>query len=490
MSLLRYLLFVLFFSALLFSACREEALITDSAAKVVFTRDTLRFDTVFTRTGSATRFFKIKNPHSQPIRLSRVYLEKGSASLFNLNVDGVSGDLQENITIPGKDSIYVFAEVTINPSNQDNPFVINENLIVEVNGNTQRVVLEAWGQNANYIPDNLSKGKIATLTSDQLWNDVKPYVIYGILVVDGCKLTIAAGTRIHVHGGLVKTTGNGIYSDGMIYVQNGGEVVIQGTKDKPVVINGDRLEKEFEKIPSQWNLIYFAPGTRADFNFTTIKNSRIGIFADSLSDLRLKYCQIYNTGGPALYGRQADIRLDNCLVHSNGDRSIVISQGGQFSATYSTIANFGANSPAVELSNAYCKTYDAQGNCIQLLTSPLVSRMKNTILNSSQRDAISFFEVPNGGFDYSFENCVYKVEDLVKADRGGYTDFFNYSTDCINLKNGDVLFKKIDADNYHLDTLSVAENKARPVAGFDKDLDGIQRDPLKPDIGAYEFKPR
>lgn len=490
MRALKYLSFFFLLFVLLFGACREEEFIIDASAKVEFSRDTLRFDTVFTKTGSATRFFKIKNPHSQPIQLSRIYLEKGSASLFNLNVDGVSADLQENINIPAKDSIYVFAEVTIDPNNLDNPFVIAENLLVEVNGNTQRVVLEAWGQNANYIPDNLSKGKIATMTSDQVWNDPKPYVIYGILVVDGCKLTIAAGTRIHVHGGLVKTSGNGIYSDGMIYVQNGGEILIQGSKDRPVIINGDRLEKEFENIPSQWNLIYFGTGTKADFSYTTIKNSRIGLFADSLSEVRLRYCQIYNTGGPALFGRQAAVQLDNCLMHSNGDRSVVISQGGQFESTYSTIANFGANSPAIELSNAFCKTYDPQGNCIQLLTSPLEARLKNSILNSSQRDAIGFTEVQNAGFNYSFENCIYRVEDLVNPDRGGYTDFFSHSVDCINLKAGDVLFKKIDADNYRLDTLSVAENRARPISGFDTDLDGVTRDAVKPDIGAYEFKPR
>lgn len=490
MLIFRYISLFLVLSTLFFSACKKDNFITESTAKVIFTRDTLRFDTVFTQTGSATRFFKIINPHNQPIKLSRIYLEKGAGSLFNLNIDGISGDIQENISIPAKDSIYVFAEVTINPNKIDNPFVINENLIVEVNGNTQRVILEAWGQNANYIPDNLAKGKIATMTQNQVWNDVKPYVIYGILVVDGCKLSIAAGTRIHVHGGLVKTDQNSVYSDGMIYVQNGGEIEIQGTKEKPVIINGDRLEKEFDKISSQWNLIYFGPETKANFSYTTIKNSRIGVFADSLSKVRLNYCQIYNTGGPAVYGRQADIQLDNCLFHSNGDRSVVIAQGGTFRSTFSTIANFGANSPAVELSNAFCKAYDAQGNCIQLLTSPLVSNVKNTILSSSQRDAISLFEVQNTGFDYTFENCIYKVEDLVKSDKGGYIDFYMHSIDCINAKNTDILFKKIDADNYHLDTLSVAENKAKPVAGFETDLDGVKRDVLKPDVGAYEFKPR
>jgi hypothetical protein len=81
--------------------------------------------------------------------------------------------LQENIVIPAKDSIYVFAEVTIDPNRTENPFVIDEKLIVEVNGNQQSMVLEAWGQNANYIPNNLVKGKIATMTQDQFWNDPK-----------------------------------------------------------------------------------------------------------------------------------------------------------------------------------------------------------------------------------------------------------------------------------------------------------------------------
>ncbi|MFZ4542502.1 MAG: right-handed parallel beta-helix repeat-containing protein [Saprospiraceae bacterium] len=490
MRTLRYIVFALLGLSLFLGSCKKEGLITDAGAKIVFSNDTLRFDTVFTKVGSATRFIKILNPHNQSIQLSKVYLEKGSSSLFNLNIDGVSGDLQENIVIPAKDSIYVFAEVTIDPNRTENPFVIDEKLIVEVNGNQQSMVLEAWGQNANYIPNNLVKGKIATMTQDQFWNDPKPYVIYGILVVDGCKLTIAAGTRIHVHGGLVKTNQRDVYSDGMIYVQNGGEIEINGTKDKIVLIEGDRLEKEFEQIPSQWNLIYFGPESKASFSYATIKNSRIGLFADSLSTVRMKYCQIFNTGGPGIFARQADVQLDNCLIHSNGDRSVVIAQGGEFRSTYSTIANFGANSPAIELSNAYCKTYDSQGNCIQLLTSPLRSIMRNSIINSSQRDALSFFEVQNAGFNYSFENCIYRVEDLVKAERGGYVDFFTHSSNCINLKSTDKLFKKIDADNYRLDTLSIAENKALPVIGFEIDLDGVNRDVSKPDIGAYEFKPR
>lgn len=471
-------------------ACRKESFIESADAKVNFSLDTLCFDTVFTSVGSATRFFKIKNPHNQSIRISKIYLEKGVNSYFNLNIDGVSGDAQERIEIPAKDSIYVFAEVTINPDDQNNPFVINENVIIETNGNVQKVVLEAWGQNANYIPNNLSKGKQVVMTSDQTWDDPKPYVIYGALEIRGCKLTIPAGTRIHIHGGIVKTTTNSIYNDGLIFVTNGGQIITQGTREKPVIIQGDRLEKEFENIPAQWNLIYFAPSTQGTFNYTTIKNARLGLYADSTSTLKIRYSQIFNTAGPAIFARQANISLENTLIHSTGDRSLVFNQGGTYNILYSTVASFGSNSPALEISNAFCRAYSANGDCASLGVAPLSLVCRNSILNSSQLDAFSFIEVKGVPFNYYFENCIYKVNDLVKQEKGGYIDFYNYTKDCINFKNGDKLFKKIDTDNYRLDTLSIAEKKAIPLNGFNEDLDGTMRDAQTPDIGAYEFKPR
>ncbi len=489
MQQLKYIVCFLLLASFFFQACRKEEFITDAGAKVEFSKDTLRFDTVFTQSGSATRFIKIKNPHNQPIMISKIYLAKGDQSYFNLNIDGVSGDAQTNIEIPSGDSVYVFAEVTINPNDKNNPFVIDEELIVETNGNVQKVILEAWGQNANYIPNNLAKGKVAAITSDQTWDDPKPYVIYGILVIDACKLTITAGTRIHIHGGLVKED-KSIYSDGMIYVTRGGEIETQGTLAKPVVFQGDRLEKDFEKVPSQWNLMYFGANTKANFSYTTIKNSRVGLYADSSSTIHLKYSQIYNTAGPGIIGRQSNITADNCLIHSNGDRSLLLVQGGRYNFTYSTIANNGASAAALEMSNAYCRAFDDKGNCISLAKYPLLAQFDNSIINSSQRDAMNFIPLKNEVFNYAFSNCIVKVEDLNKKGKGDILDFFDHCKDCITIKSGDKLFKKIDTDNYRLDTLSIAENKAKPLPNFTEDLDGVARDAQKPDIGAFEFKPR
>ncbi|MEO0778815.1 MAG: hypothetical protein AAF146_19765, partial [Bacteroidota bacterium] len=140
-------------------ACNgEDDLITDSSAQLEFSRDTLTFDTVFTQLGSATRILKVYNPHSQPIRIDRIYVASGSQSKFRFNVDGESSNDVRDIEIRAQDSLYIFGEVTVDPD-QDvsiSPFVINDALQFETNGNEQTIVLEAWGQNANYFPSRFS----------------------------------------------------------------------------------------------------------------------------------------------------------------------------------------------------------------------------------------------------------------------------------------------------------------------------------------------
>ncbi|HMW74256.1 MAG TPA: hypothetical protein PKD40_01300, partial [Saprospiraceae bacterium] len=223
------------------TSCRKQQdFFKDSSAMVVFSRDTLSFDTVFTTQGSATRLIKVFNSYDQPILLSKVWLEKQNTSKFNLNVDGIPGRTVTDVEIEAKDSIYIFVEVTINPDDpvSISPFVVEENLFVEVNGNTQKVILEAWGQNANYIPNNTNSNGLAITTCNLgslSWNDPKPYVIFGVLFIDSCTVNIPAGTKIYVHGGIANNS-LGKYSDGIIYVLPNGKLNIQGTKENPVII--------------------------------------------------------------------------------------------------------------------------------------------------------------------------------------------------------------------------------------------------------------
>jgi hypothetical protein len=224
----------LFVALILAFGCRkEDRILTDGDAMLRFSTDTLRFDTVFTQLGSATRILKLYNDYDQPVSIEKIELTAGSSSKFRINVDGLPGEAFEDIRIEANDSIYVFAEVTVDPDAplSESPFVITESLQFQLNGNDQQVVLEAWGQNANYVPSRFNAGGLALLSCDfgeVTWDDPKPYVIYGILLIDSCTLNLPPGTRLYVHGGVAQTVdqeGNpSVYNDGLIYVLPDGRL--------------------------------------------------------------------------------------------------------------------------------------------------------------------------------------------------------------------------------------------------------------------------
>lgn len=473
------------------TSCRkQEDFFMESSATVGFSTDTLSFDTVFTTQGSATRLVKVFNHYDQPVLLSKVYLENQGASKFNLNVDGIPGRQVDNVEIEAKDSIYIFVEVTINPDDpvSVSPFVVEENLFVELNGNKQKILLQAWGQNANYIPNNTNSSGLA-ITSCQLgsltWNDPKPYVIFGVLFIDSCTVNIPAGTRIYVHGGIANND-LGKYSDGIIYVLPDGRLNIQGTKDNPVIIQGDRLEKEFKDVPGQWAGIRFAPGSKNNIiRYAEIRNSIVGVRADSASQVRIYNTKIYNTSSSAVIAEHCTFVAENCLFYNNGGNAFQSEYGGNIFLRYCTMASYGNNQPALKLSDTRC----LDQFCNTFVTYPLSADVQNCIVMGSQEDELSFVNKSTNPADFkiSMKNNIVKLKDFLKPN--AYPDFFDkICLSCINAKSSDKLFKDIGKQKYQLDTLSIAEQKAVPIPMITKDIDDADRDPVVPDIGCYEYQ--
>lgn len=479
---------------LFLSFCQKEKFTTDAADKLEFSTDTLRFDTTFTEIGSATRILKVYNRHKESIRISKIYLEKGASSKFNLNVDGLPGDSHENIEIAPEDSLYVFAEVTINPDEPPSasPFVLAENLIFETNGNIQTVVLEAWGQNAVYLPSRYGAGGVVGLGCDGgewVWDDPRPYVIYGVLGIDDCTVRIPAGARVYVHGGLAKQvidTAIYRYNDGFLAFFGTGRLIVEGTLENPVIFEGDRLEPEFDEEPGQWTGIWLQAGTTGHrIEHCIVRNSIIGIRADSAVDLTLKNTQIYNTASSGLIGIHAKIDADNCLFWGNTGFSIQLEYGGEYNFTYCTAASYGVDGEALRMGNALC----LDDFCVNYVSNPLKARFQNCILMGSRADQITLFDRLDdpAQFDCQFKNCIVRVKDLLDAN--AYPNFFDFCQPCLNADSQDTIFLDPNKNLFRLDTMhSIANRYAVPVPGIDKDLDGKSRDATMPDAGCYEIE--
>ena len=186
------------------ASCKKDQFITDPAAKLQFSRNSILFDTVFTTVGSSTKSFKVYNKNTLPIKISSIRLASGTSSNFRINVDGMKGVVFLDIEVQGKDSLFVFAEVTVDPNKANSPLIIRDSIIFETNGNLQDVDLEAWGQDAYFHTPNVFPTNgfppYSVLPCNSTWTNNKPHVLYGYVVVDsGCVLTMNPGTRVYAH---------------------------------------------------------------------------------------------------------------------------------------------------------------------------------------------------------------------------------------------------------------------------------------------------
>jgi hypothetical protein len=482
-----YIITILSILSIIVQSCSNDNILNDPDAMLEFSLDTLTFDTVFTNVGSATQRFKIYNRNNETVNISKIELAGIAGDAFRLNIDGTTGNISTDITVPPNDSIYIFAEVTVDPNDLSNPYVITDKIRFETNGNQQEITLEAWGQNANYIG---GKGFISGCTADLVFDDEKPYVIYGILVIDSCELVLPEGCRVYIHGGLVNQ--GSPYSDGLIYIGANGKLTSNGTKDNPVVIRGDRLEPFYDDEPGQWAGILIAQNSTGNtITHTTIRNSIVGVRVDSAADLTIKNSTIHNTNSSNIIGVHASIYAENCtFFSSNGGNNVQLEYGGDYEFNYCTITTMASassishSSPALRMTNVLC--FDEFCNSFD--EYPLNALFQNCVIYGTRANEISTFDrTVSGNFNFTLDHCAIKL-DQAEPDN---SNVFDNCNECVI--NSDPLFMDIDGYDYRTDTLSPVEERAfvindnanNPII---MDKDENNRDAVMPDIGAYEYQ--
>ncbi len=429
--------------------------------------DEIKFDTVFTTTGSITQSFKIFNENDQKLRLSSIRLIGGSASYFKINADGVIGPEISNIEVEANDSVYVFVSVSIDQSTANVPFIIQDSIQINYNGTTQQVNLEAWGQNAHFYRDK-------KITTDEIWNNDLPYVILGSLTINvDKKLTINKGCRIYVH------------ADAPILVD--GTLEINGEKDTVdrVQFRGDRLDEPYNDFPAGWPGIFFRSTSKDNvFNYTVIRNAyqALAVLDPPLTvnpKLVLNECIIDNAYDAGIIAINSSIRARNCLV-SNCGQNVVLAKGGNYQFTHCTVASF---------SNSYILHRDPVlfvSNYILVNNNPVTANLtalfRNCIFwgqDGTVEDEVVVAKSGNTTFDVNFDYNLWKVQNPPA----------NITSNQI-INNQYPAFDSINTSkrfyNFRLKDESPAKNKATN-AGVSLDLDGKPR-PVgtAPDLGSYE----
>ena len=458
----------------------DENYSTNPSHRLSFSVDTLSFDTVFTTIGSATKEFMIYNRNDKPLMITDIMLAGGEETGFRINVDGHKGDYFHDIRIDANDSLFVMAEVTVNPNASNQPLLVDDSIIFTVNGINQTVCMEAFGQNVN-----LYKGGITLTKNTQLTADL-PYLVYDSLVIgEGVKVNIAPGAIFYMHD---KAT-----------IVNYGTIVADGTREKPIVIRGDRLDfilndvLPYDRTPSQWGGIYFRPESFGNvMDFVIIKNGTTGLHFEQSSPekskLKLSNSQITNMGDNLFRAFNCNIEVTNTEL-TNAGGSVAALIGGTYSFIHCTLANYmklaERKGPCLIMSdNANDVDYALEVTFENCIIDGSFSSGKNKYTGEIQLAIINEKES-----QYSFNHCVIKT----KGDDNDHFKgvIFTDRSPSFRLLGGDKNKHCYDFRPDSLTTIGVGKANVFVTQKYPIDRYGVNRLTNDgPDIGAYEFVPK
>jgi len=499
---------------ILWSSCREDFETTLSTGDLRFSQDTIFLDTVFTNIGSSTRNFKVYNDSDEPISISSVRLGEGESSDYRLNVNGVAGQVFQDVEILANDSIFVFVETTldINDFESDNGQFLSTDIVqFDMGVNEQSVDLVTLVQDAIFLFPGRddATGIVETLTINGVETSLEgryllpdeltftadlPYVIFGYMAVGDplnnspTTLTIEPGARVHFHD-----------NSGIIVADN-GSLQINGALssdlevlENEVIFEGDRLEPSFAETPGQWGTILLTDGSvNNSINYTTIKNATIGILNESSTDtgnpnLTITNSQLYNHAVAGMIHRFSTVEGSNLVTNNCGQFSMLVQLGGSYNFDHCTFANFSSlgirTPPAVQLDNSLLA-----GETL-LIGDLTEANFTNCIITGSQSEEFFVNREEGTAFNFNFSNSAIRFDDT----------FGNFSENPLFDFENPTLYQNVTREVNSLDFLDPSNNLLQigevssanglgdvtTAQQFPVDLVGTDRT-VSPDLGAYQ----
>ena len=425
-------------------ACNDnDSFTTDRSARLTFSKDTVRLDTVFSGVGSSCYTVWVYNRSTDGIRLPKVYLKQGNQTGFRVNVDGTyldnsTGSVATGLEVRKDDSIRVFIELTpvMNKQNAAQ-FVSDEIVFQHESGVEQRLRLEAYAWDAVSLHSLMIK-------KDTLIQSEKPVIVYGGITVDTTATLTIKNTTLYFHD----KSGLNIY----------GKLLADS-----VTMRGDRLDHMFayltyDRISGQWDGVRFYGSSFGNvLKNTEIRSSMFGIRCDSAKvdasnqRLYMERCIVHNCKGNGVELHNSYVGIKDCqITNTLGD--CVLAYGGAVLIDGCTIAQFYPFSANRGVGLRFNNQYNSYAYPLELMS------VENSILTGYANDELMGTQGnADHAFVYSFSNCLLRTPEV--NDTTHFKKIiWEKSTDQINGKKH---FVKIDETNFiydfRLDSLSPAK---------------------------------
>lgn len=445
-------LIIYIFIGLLFAAsCNKVDTSAYTSSSIEFSVDSLHFDTLISGVTSHVRTVKIFNKSNEDIQFDKIQLMNGNSSPFTINLNGRVGNEFSSVQISANDSIYLFVNIAPLNNDEDDIYILNDDVSFEWKGNQKSLALQAFIQPVIELNDYQFNQDTTLITN-------KKYFIRGnVEVASQVRLTIPAGVKFYT------------YPESKLTIK--GRLEIEGTKENPVVFTTYRMD---QPVSGSWEGIEIITTGKSH----TIRNAKIEYAKNALKiegtptvleNILLDGVEINNSSGIGLYLKHAFVSSQNCLI-TNNNLNIYIINGGNYEFKHLTTASYSSMHLLNVNPSLYITDEDDSDNVI-------TASFTNSIIWGDKSDEL-FYNVKNTSSQLIFENSIYRYNN----------NDINFVS--INSFNEDPEFVEIDISkkiyNFRLKPISPAINFGKDI-GIDIDLIGTLRADNQPDLGCYEY---
>ena len=459
---------------------------------LTFSTDTVKLDTTFSRVPTPTKTMWIYNRTGKDIRCSNVRLEGGNQMGFRVNVDGtflseVAGYQAQDVEVRKGDSIRVFVELTSSLQQEDEPQLVEDNLVFSLeSGASQKVNLRAISWDADVLRDlEIKKGENKVLGEPNENGYQKPIIVYGGIKVDSlASLTIKPGATLYFH----ENAGIQVY----------GKLVAEGTAGNPVTLRGDRIDHMFDylpydRTPGQWQGIRFMSFSKGnELKYTDLHSAYDGIVVDSTDvdaaeqKLLIESSTIHNCQGVGVEVNYAKAQIYNTQISNTLGHCLYV-RGGDIDVNNCTIAQF--------------YPFDARrGSAIGFMAPIKNLSVKNSLITGYADDEVVWTPVEDEPLNFAFDHCVLRTEKMTTEDSLKFTNIIYEDLKNEVVENekdtlwyGEKQFVNFDTDNLIYDFRLKGKSAAIGAADFETsmpyDRNGLlKREDEKTVAGCYLYR--
>ena len=442
-------------------ACNRDEINFEMPSQLLrFSSDTVFCDTVYNQVRSETYAVKIYNDEDKDVMIPKIYLEKGAASLYRINVDGKAGSDFNNIPLRKKDSLYIFVEIA--PIANAPEAIAEDRVNVETPAGKQHVTLFSVVQDAEFFIETKTNPNI--LANNTSWTNSKAKIIFGNLTLaEGKSLNIQPGTKVYFH----KNSG--------LKISKNSTLTATGSLNNEVIFRGDRNDTRYDTIPKNWNGISADENAIVNLDYTKIFGGTRGLELKK-ANATINNSIFHTHQEFGIYAVNSIVTAKNLVMNNCGEADFGIFKGGTYNIIHSTFANYWNFNAALPGLGIYAANEYQNGTTTE--QGALSLSIKNSIIYGDKENSIVFKPTSGQTFNATFQNC------LLKYGTGS-----SYAIDAGSIKNQDPKFQNYFTHKMNLrvkdDSPAKGKGNVTVAASVPTDIVGVSRT-ASPTIGAYQ----